>query len=256
VLALYYAWVHYLPYAYAVSHMAQTGSVYTTVAVTLERFLAIGGTSGSTPVTNTGALLTTLAVCLFSIAFNFSKFWEISLDYVAECTGFAALGLTPGPLLENDTYGKVYSLWLTNIVMVFAPFVALLLFNSVILIKIRRARDQYKEYLVVRHEQTREMGRQRRRHSQVARQFREQTKDATLVLVIIVLIFLVCNFWGFVITLMEHIYGRLELQMSRPIFYAFSREAINFLGAYMLYSCTIPCWSFRIATPTPRALSL
>lgn len=49
-------------------------------------------------------------------------------------------------------------------------------------------------------------------------------------LVIIVLIFLLCNFWGFFLTLLEHILGSDYLRLRYHVFYMFSREAINFLA--------------------------
>lgn len=58
----------------------------------------------------------------------------------------------------------------------------------------------------------------------------EQSRDATRVLVTIVVVFLICNCWGFVITVLESVYSGRQLSQWAPEFYAFSREAINFLA--------------------------
>uniref|UniRef100_A0A0K0DKL7 G_PROTEIN_RECEP_F1_2 domain-containing protein n=1 Tax=Angiostrongylus cantonensis TaxID=6313 RepID=A0A0K0DKL7_ANGCA len=61
-------------------------------------------------------------------------------------------------------------------------------------------------------------------------QLKEKSREATLVLVIIVCIFLICNFWGFVLTLLERIVDHETLVIKHHAFYTFSREAINFLA--------------------------
>ncbi|VDM51411.1 unnamed protein product [Toxocara canis] len=59
---------------------------------------------------------------------------------------------------------------------------------------------------------------------------KEKSREATLVLVVIVCIFLLCNVWGFVLTLLEQILDRRWLEVEHHAFYTFSREAINLLA--------------------------
>lgn len=61
-------------------------------------------------------------------------------------------------------------------------------------------------------------------------QLKEKSREATIVLVIIVCIFLICNFWGFVIAVAERVVGQETLIVEHTKFYAFSRETINFLA--------------------------
>ncbi|VDL82310.1 unnamed protein product [Nippostrongylus brasiliensis] len=61
-------------------------------------------------------------------------------------------------------------------------------------------------------------------------ELKEKSREATMVLVIIVCIFLICNFWGFVLTLLERIVDHEVLMVENHAFYTFSREAINFLA--------------------------
>jgi hypothetical protein len=64
------------------------------------------------------------------------------------------------------------------------------------------------------------------RHSEL----KEKSRDATRVLIVIVCIFLICNFWGFVLALLERIVGQDVLYKDYTKFYQFSRETINFLA--------------------------
>ncbi|PIO61360.1 hypothetical protein TELCIR_17118 [Teladorsagia circumcincta] len=47
-------------------------------------------------------------------------------------------------------------------------------------------------------------------------ELKEKSREATLVLVIIVCIFLICNFWGFVLTLLERILDHETLPSTTP----------------------------------------
>lgn len=60
--------------------------------------------------------------------------------------------------------------------------------------------------------------------------FQEKSRDATRVLIVIVVVFLLCNALGFVVTLLESLYTQRGLLNMCPGFYAFAREAVNFLA--------------------------
>lgn len=207
---LYFIWTAYVPYAYAGSHLAQTASVYTTIAVTVERFMATVQPlrSGCPTCGIRGAKLVMTGVFLFSVVFNFGRYWEIGVVERPECEGFASVSLERGRLLLNETYATAYGLWMTSLVMIFGPFIALLVLNSAIVATIQR--------------------RSSRKFS--GPQWQEKTKNATVVLVVIILIFLVCNVWGFVISLLEYLVGFDRLYSDNEMFYSFSRVAINFLA--------------------------
>lgn len=207
----YMIWTAYLPYAYTISNTAQTASVYTTIAVTVERYVATVHPScmKSYACSNSGAILVITGVGLFAIAFNAGRFWELHVDTIEGCEGFASKTVQRGVLLLDETYATVYGLWLSSIVMVFGPFLLLLLFNSIIVYSIHKARENCRKF---------------------SRDLKEKTKNATIVLVVIVLIFLICNFWGFVTTLLEYVLGFETLFTHYELFYSFSREVINLLA--------------------------
>ncbi|CAB3403925.1 unnamed protein product [Caenorhabditis bovis] len=216
---LYVAWLTYLRFAFALSHISQTGSVYITVAVTIERYLAVCHPRRSKAMCGPGgAAWTILGVTTFAVVFNCTKFFELQVTINPDCpdgSNWQSYILLPSAMASNPVYQQVYSLWVTNFVMVFFPFLTLLLFNAIIAYTIRQSLEKY-DY-----------------HNQKIssrNELKEKSREATLVLVIIVFIFLGCNFWGFVLTLLERIMGLDILLSEHRIFYTFSREAINFLA--------------------------
>ncbi|PAV81719.1 hypothetical protein WR25_15372 [Diploscapter pachys] len=152
---LYVAWLTYLRFAFALSHISQTGSVYITVAVTIERYLAVCRPRKSR---------------LFCGSSN------------------------DKPRLFRRE--KLAELYITTIINVSESYLS----------------ADSKHIVTGRNE------------------LKEKSREATLVLVIIVCIFLGCNFWGFVLTLLERIIGQEKLMHDHHVFYTFSREAINFLA--------------------------
>uniref|UniRef100_A0A5S6QE68 G_PROTEIN_RECEP_F1_2 domain-containing protein n=1 Tax=Trichuris muris TaxID=70415 RepID=A0A5S6QE68_TRIMR len=213
---LYKAWFSYVKYCYPLSNAAQTGSIYITMSVTLERYLAVVHPRRSCFTCNVGTTRPVIAgVVVFAVLFNFSKVFEINVVEYPQCKGFGSLALEATPLLSDEIYRFVYSLWLSQLVQVLIPFLTLLIFNTAIAISMRR-----------------HMVRQKRFCPAEARlsEMRERSRDATIILIVVVSMFLICNLWGLVMTLMEAFYGVQALMMSWPKFYAFSREAVNFLA--------------------------
>uniref|UniRef100_A0A8R1DQI8 G_PROTEIN_RECEP_F1_2 domain-containing protein n=3 Tax=Caenorhabditis japonica TaxID=281687 RepID=A0A8R1DQI8_CAEJA len=144
---LYVAWLTYLRFAFALSHISQTGSVYITVAVTIERYLAVCHPKRSKRMCGPGgAAWTILGVTTFSVVFNCTKFFELQVTVNPNCpdgNNWQSYILLPSALASNPLYQQVYSLWVTNFVMVFFPFLTLLLFNAIIAYTIRQSLEKY-----------------------------------------------------------------------------------------------------------------
>ncbi|TMS34133.1 hypothetical protein L596_001775 [Steinernema carpocapsae] len=214
---LYVAWLTYLRFAFAISHISQTGSVYITVTVTIERYLAVCyPRRNKRYCTSHGSALTILCVTCFAILFNCTKFFELEVVRNPPCedgVNWQSYLLLPSRLAQNPIYSQVYVLWLTNIVMVFLPFLTLLVLNSIIAYTIKKSLNKLSgESITGRNE------------------LKEKSREATMVLITIVFIFLLCNFWGFVLTLLEQVLDAEFLMVENKTFYTFSREAINLLA--------------------------
>ncbi|CAI4232971.1 unnamed protein product [Auanema sp. JU1783] len=233
---LYVAWLTYLRFAFALSHISQTGSVYITVTVTIERYLAVCHPCRSKKMCSSGgAAWSILGVTTFAILFNATKFFELEVTVNPDCPdgkNWQSYILLPSRMAANPVYQQVYALWLTNIVMVFLPFVTLLVLNAYIAYTIKKSLEKYDyqqksiaDALSTCTNVAREIVRVSGRN-----ELKEKSREATLVLVIIVCIFLGCNFWGFVLTLLERIVDHETLMVEHHAFYTFSREAINFLA--------------------------
>ena len=89
---LYVAWLTYLRsvlkrevqiqfrFAFALSHISQTGSVYITVTVTIERYLAVCHPRRSKRMCSSGgAAWSILGVTTFAVLFNATKFFELDV---------------------------------------------------------------------------------------------------------------------------------------------------------------------------------
>lgn len=210
---LYLFWSSYVRYVYTASHTSQTASVYTTIAVTVERCVATVNprlAATSCACSFHGSFIVVGLVFAFSIVFNLPRYWELNVTEVTGCRGFGSRKLEMGALLRNNTYATVFGLWVTSIVMVFGPFLLLLVFNGIIVQSIRRSRQQYRKAGGI--------------------ELRQKIKNATIILVVIVIIFLICNVWGFVTSLLEYVVGFDQLYRNNEQFYSFSREAINLLA--------------------------
>ena len=72
--------------AYPVGIVAQTGSVYLTVTVTIERYVAVCHPLKARSICTYGrAKLYVLAAALFSILYNLPRFWEITYKVIEYC---------------------------------------------------------------------------------------------------------------------------------------------------------------------------
>uniref|UniRef100_A0AC35UCS7 G_PROTEIN_RECEP_F1_2 domain-containing protein n=1 Tax=Rhabditophanes sp. KR3021 TaxID=114890 RepID=A0AC35UCS7_9BILA len=221
ILDLYIAWLTYLRFAFVLSHISQTGSVFTTLTVTIERFCAVCYPKTHRKYfSSKTSIIFIIGVVTFSVLFNVTKFFEVQIEKNVECSNgddiltWQTYHLMPSVLARNPFYSKFYSLWLTNCVMVFVPFLTLSILNSMMAYKIRKQlMEKINEHKAM-----------------VESELREKSREANIVLVIIVFIFLICNLWGFVLTAAEQFMEENYLKREHVVFYTFSREAVNLLA--------------------------
>ena len=113
---------------------AQTASVYLTLAVTLERYVAVCHPLRARSLcTWRRARLCVVAVLLFAITYNLPRWWEVRTDQ-----GFSVFyNMTMfenymSPMRANPLYIKIYINWAYLVVMYMVPFTGLVAFNLAI----------------------------------------------------------------------------------------------------------------------------
>ncbi|KAG8186962.1 hypothetical protein JTE90_005737 [Oedothorax gibbosus] len=164
--------------AYPVGLIAQTGSVWMTVGVTVERYVAVCHPLRARFLcTHRRARLCTVAVAVLAIAYNAPRFLEIQLVRVAPGQYVAK----PSQFRMNRLYYKVYYIWLYLFVMYFIPFLTLAVLNCCIWRAVRNA-SANRQHLTQR--QQKELG-------------------LATMLICVVVVFFVCNALALLVNVME-----------------------------------------------------
>ena len=109
---------------------AQTGSVYFTVAVTVERFIAVCHPLKARSIcTWSRAKYYTIVVVLMSVAYNAPRWAEF---YTVTDRDGNRTNLLMTPLRCDETYIRIYIQWANFIVMSAFPIAALVVLNIII----------------------------------------------------------------------------------------------------------------------------
>lgn len=169
------------PFVYPLGLIAQTGSIYLTVTVTVERYVAVCIPLKARSLCTYGrAKIYVLAVALFSVVYNLPRFWEVSYkECNIEDTFFVIVA--PSALRQSRFYIQIYIMWLYLLIMYLIPFLSLMVFNSFIYEKVRAANHERK------------------------RLSRSQRKEIGLavMLLVVVTVFFLCNVLAFIINVLE-----------------------------------------------------
>ncbi|CAB0004714.1 unnamed protein product [Nesidiocoris tenuis] len=119
---------------YPIALMTQTVSVYLTLTVTLERFVAVCHPLRARSLCTYGrARIYVVVIIAFSVVYNLSRFWEVSIEE----EWHPALNMTiytpvPSPLRNNHLYISIYIHWLYLFFIYFFPFTCLAILNTAI----------------------------------------------------------------------------------------------------------------------------
>lgn len=130
----YYVYPHIVPVVYPLASMVQTASVYLTLTVSLERFVAVCHPLRARSLCTCGrAKLYVVGIIVFSIVYNLPKFFEatIQTEWYAEgnVTVYCA---RPTHLRLNEVYVNVYIHWCYLIFVYLLPFLSLAVLNACI----------------------------------------------------------------------------------------------------------------------------
>lgn len=130
----YNVYPHLAPILFPLAMIAQTVTVYLTLTVTLERFVAVCHPLRARSLCTYGRARTyVLLIIIFSTLYNLPRFWEVS----NQVNYYEALNTTiycpvPSSLRQNYTYITVYIHWMYLVFLYILPFSSLAVLNSAI----------------------------------------------------------------------------------------------------------------------------
>ena len=160
-------------FLYPLSCMAQIATVYLTLTVTLERYIAVCHPLKARSFCTYGrAQLAVLVIVIFSFIYNLPKFWEV--DFFTEVHwkyNVTIYCLYPADLRSNDLYVTLYVHWMYFFICYLFPFLALVIFNAAIYQRVRKANRDLQ---------------------QLSRHQRREIGLATMLLCVVI-VFLICN---------------------------------------------------------------
>ncbi|KAK9310692.1 hypothetical protein QLX08_000020 [Tetragonisca angustula] len=160
-------------FLYPLSCIAQIATVYLTLTVTLERYIAVCHPLRARSFCTYGrARLAVLIIVIFSFVYNLPKFWEV--DYYTETHwkyNVTIYCLYAADLRNNYLYVTIYVHWMYFFICYLFPFLALVIFNAAIYQRVRKANRDLQ---------------------QLSRHQRREIGLATMLLCVVV-VFLICN---------------------------------------------------------------
>lgn len=171
-------------FAYPIGLQAQTGSVWTTVGVTVERYVAVcHPLKARFLCTYRRARVFNLLICIFALCYNIPRFWEISIRQVIDPETNSSVYIAHASVFrKNKLYYEVYYIWLYLFVMYFIPFLTLAVLNVFIWKAVQHA-NKDRQRLTRREEK--EIG-------------------LAMMLICVVAIFFVCNILALIANILEY----------------------------------------------------
>lgn len=183
-LFYYYYYIHpnISPVVYTIACSAQTASVYLTLTVTLERFVAVCHPLRARALCTYGrAKIYFIVIIIFGFLYNIPRFWEVSVvkhfykEYGTVYCVFVS------ELRKDRNYIKIYIQWLYLVFIYFLPFISLALLNTLIYKQVRKAN---------------------RERARLSRMEKREIGLATMLLCV-VFVFFLCNVLALVINILE-----------------------------------------------------
>ncbi|KAL5240400.1 hypothetical protein ACI65C_007810 [Semiaphis heraclei] len=175
------------PVVYPIAMVSQTVSVYLTLTVTLERFVAVCHPLRARSLCTYGrARAYVVATIAFAVLYNVTRFMEVRVQKCMH-TGYNQFvyQVYPTDLRNNRDYISIYIHWMYLLIMYFIPFGSLAVLNAAIYRQVRRA------------------NRERQRLSRLQKR---EIGLATMLLCVVV-VFLQCNVWALIANVVEAFYG-------------------------------------------------
>ncbi|KAK6637117.1 hypothetical protein RUM43_010791 [Polyplax serrata] len=191
----YKIYPHIAPVVFPLALIAQTVTVYLTLTVTLERFVAVCHPLQARSLCTYGrARLYVILIIVFATLYNLPRFLEASREeHFEEEFNTTVYLIRASPLRQNELYISIYVYWLYLLFIYFLPFTFLAVLNAAIYRQVRRA------------------------NLERARLSRLQKKEIGLatMLLCVVIVFFFCNILALVNNLLEAFYGVIYDQLVK-----------------------------------------
>lgn len=175
--------------AFPIATTAHSASVYLTLTVTLERYVAVCHPLRARALCTYGrARIYFLVILIFSICYNIPRFLEVKLTQHDDREFGYVYCIVATELRGNKDYVKIYIHWLYLIFIYFLPFSCITFFNIMIYRQVRKAN---RERQLLSRTEKREIG-------------------LATMLFCVVIVFLFCNILPLVINLIEAFTSEIE----------------------------------------------
>lgn len=177
--------------SYPIGLIAQTCSVWLTIFMSAHRFIGVCLPFKSGRIcSKKNCRIALITVLVFSLLFNATRFWELRLE---ECysdeLNYTLVTPVTTTLRGSELYTHVYMVWCCSIVMFFIPFLLLIGLNTAVIMAIQNTQKLHQslgtDYSISKK--------------------REIAKEVStsVMLVGVVVVFLVCNTFAFVVNVLE-----------------------------------------------------
>lgn len=123
-----------MPFVYPLATIVQTASVYLTLTVSLERFVAVCHPFRARSLCTYGrARMYVIGIVLFSALYNMPRFWEGTVrGEFHEELNMTIYCARPTELRENPLYISIYVQWCYLVFLYLIPFTSLAVLNAAI----------------------------------------------------------------------------------------------------------------------------
>ena len=220
-------------FLYPFGMIAQTGSAYLTLAVTVERYVAVCQPLKARYLCTYGrAKIYVAVIVLFAALYNVPRFFEVTYGtFFDQGTNETCDYPLPSELRSNGAYINVYINTMYLVFMYVVPFTSLAVFNLLIYREVKRANKER------------------------ARLTRLQQKEIGLatMLMVVVLVFFLCNFLALVINVLE-VYKKNFFWLNNVSNLLVTiNSSVNFI-IYCIFGDKFKRIFFRLFCPTIVAL--
>lgn len=136
----YIVYPHILPVVYPIAMVAQTASVYLTMTVSLERFVAVCHPLRARSLCTYGrARIYVIVIIIFSVVYNLPKLWEANVQKEwVDSLNVTVYCPHQSEFRDDPTYRTVYIHWMYLICMYLLPFGMLAILNACIYCQVSR----------------------------------------------------------------------------------------------------------------------